>query len=176
MDSGETGGCFDTAGGSASTEVKSSGCSTAELFLLFFGLSSPIKFILLTLFLSIGIGSGYFFHGSKVEEVGIKLTDLSFDDEDRKLSFVKDSELPDYQLLLNVDGKKIFSNIKHNCSAKDWLYLNVEESFDPKSLRDITVFNKQLISRKELENVPYPLKDEGSNRFEYKIGRRWSFD
>lgn len=176
LDSGGFGGCFDAAGDSVSPKGKFSGCSVAELFLLIFSLSNPFSFLLLILFLSIGIGSGYFFYGSRVEQIGIRLIDLSLEDKDRKISFVKNSELPDYQLILSVNDEKILTNIKHNSSANDWLYLNVDESFDPKDLRKISVFNKQLLTRKELESVEYPLKNQENNKFEYKVGRRWSFD
>ena len=182
---GDAGGCLDSSpggcfeGGGGSTDVtptsSSSSCSILGLFVLFFSLGNPIKFAIILILSSTCLGGGYLLYGNKVAEVGIKIKDVALEDKDRKLSLVMDSELPDYQIILLVNNKKILSSVQHNSSAGDWLYMNIPVPFDLNDLQKITVVNKQLLLDKKLESVNYPIYSKESNKFEYDIDQRWSF-
>ena len=182
---GDVGGCFDSAGlsGCFGGEASSSGgvgrasgssCSLAELFFLFWAIS-PLNKLLVFLLLTVGGGgAGYQLYGNKIDEIGIRLVNPAIEDLDRKISIIEDSELPDYQLVLQINGTKLKSRISPNTSAKDWVYLNIPSPFNLDDLEKITVTNKQLFTRKELESVDYPFQENQQPIFEYKINRRWN--
>jgi len=115
----------------------------------------------------------YWFYGRQVSSIDIKLIDASQETRDPQLTQIFDGVLPDYQIILSVDGREIKTNRIPNVSAKDWIRLELDEAVFQSEIGEFRIVNKQILTADTLEEFD-DLKGSGEGEyFEYKIRKRW---
>ncbi len=181
FDVGGAEGCFsgltDLGGGAAETGATSGcGCNPLfDFFALFTGRRRKRNAGVFVVLISLAIVFGYFTYGNKITDMELKLVQTATEDSDRNWGLVKNSELPDYQVLLTVEGiGEISSVTEHNSSAVNWLQLEFSEAFNYQDIKSMSITNRQLFSNKELEVFSeVHMRGEGEH-FQYRLIRRWS--
>jgi len=145
-----------------------------DFFALFTGRRRKRNTGIFLILLSLGATFGYFAYGSKITGIELRLLQADSEDSDRSWGLIKNSELPDYQVLLEVNRiGKISSTTLHNSSAANWLHLEFPEAFDRRDIKTMSITNRQLISNKELEMFSeIPVRGKGEH-FQYRLIRRW---
>ncbi|MBX2885504.1 MAG: membrane protein insertion efficiency factor YidD [Granulosicoccus sp.] len=180
LDAGGAEGCFggfSGSGGGGTAGISCYGCgSLVDLSLLFSGRKGKRNATILALLIVVGVMLGYFGYGNKISGVELKLIPSIQEDSDRKWGLVANSELPDYQVFLMIDGVgEVSSATRHNASAAKWLYLEFQGAFDHRDIQTLTITNRQLFTNKKLETFSQvPIHGQGE-RFQYRLIRRWSF-
>ena len=177
LDFGGAGGCLSGFGEAASAAKggSSSGCSASiiELFGAFSRKSWRYQLTVIGLVLLSGLLIGYALHGSKIGSVEIRLTDPASEDRDRKLFSMENSELPDYQLIWEIDGQLHKSSVHLDRTARDWLRFEITNPFRIGELDSLEIVNRQLFGAKSLEKLTAPGSGTPPGKFEIRYIRNW---
>ncbi len=175
LDVGGPGGCFGGFGSGRAGGAADCGVVIVDCLSPFGGRNRRRNSWLLFILLALGLAAGYFAYGSQVTGMEIRLIGAANEDRDRKWGLVNNSELPDYQVIAYVGQQRLESSIAHNQSAEGWVKVLFDRKFKLGAMQTFQIANRQLLTRKVLEEISSPPAAGRGTKYQYRVVRAWSF-
>lgn len=117
----------------------------------------------------------YWFYGRQVDFIEIRLLEGTQEASDKHLAKLFKNQLPDYQIVLDANGKQVKTNTVKNSSAANWLQLKPSYGVYRADINRLTIVNKQILKDQALEEFEDPGSEGAGQYYEYRIQNNWSF-
>lgn len=156
---GDIGSCFDGAGGGDA----GTGSGSSIIVVL------PVGVIILLLI----FGGSIWHKGPQVKAIEIRLIENQQEVQEKGIARLLGGKQPDYQVIFNVNGRKIVTNTLTNSSAKTWLKLKPKTGFGISDAKSITIVNKQVLKDEVLEFISSVGESGRAEVYEYRLFEGW---
>ena len=152
------GSCGDFGGGGGAGGDTGSSKSATVIFI-------PFSFLLIVILL-VGFN---FFEGPQIDHIEIRLLEGQVEIHETGIAKLVGGDLPDYQVIFDVDGRQVTTNTLDNSSAKEWITLTPKRQVDLSDVRKITIVNKQVLKDEILDSVISPEAKGSGEKYQYRI-------